>query len=78
MPYSVEGKLVVAISSRALFDFEDENRVFEREGEDAYIALQFARLDDGQFLHDVSPEGVVRGFTAASFDSPSQVNIVDL
>ena len=45
MPYSVEGKLVVAISSRALFDFEDENKVFEREGEDAYIALQFARLD---------------------------------
>jgi 5'-nucleotidase len=45
MPYSVEGKLVVAISSRALFDFEDENRVFERDGEGAYIALQFARLD---------------------------------
>src|SRR3981081_3991080 len=45
MPYSVEGKLVVAISSRALFDFEDENRIFEREGEAPYIALQFARLD---------------------------------
>jgi 5'-nucleotidase len=45
MPYSVEGKLVVAISSRALFDFEDENRVFDHEGESAYIALQFARLD---------------------------------
>jgi 5'-nucleotidase len=45
MPYSVEGKLVVAISSRALFDFEDENRVFEKDGEDAYIALQYARLD---------------------------------
>ena len=45
MPYSVDGKLVVAISSRALFDFEDENRVFERDGEAAYIALQFARLD---------------------------------
>ncbi len=45
MPYSVEGKLVVAISSRALLDFEDENRIFERDGEDAYIALQFARLD---------------------------------
>ena len=45
MPYSVEGKLVVAISSRALFDFEDENRVFEKEGEPAYIALQYARLD---------------------------------
>ena len=38
MAYSVDGKLVVAISSRALFDFEDENRVFDREGEGAYIA----------------------------------------
>ena len=45
MGYSVEGKLVVAISSRALFDFEEENRIFERDGEGAYIALQFARLD---------------------------------
>jgi 5'-nucleotidase len=45
MPYSVEGKLVVAISSRALFDFEEENRIFEKDGEGAYIALQYARLD---------------------------------
>jgi 5'-nucleotidase len=45
MPYSFEGKLVVAISSRALFDFEEENRVFERDGEPAYIKLQFDRLD---------------------------------
>jgi 5'-nucleotidase len=45
MPYSVEGKLVVAISSRALFDFEEENLVFDRDGESAYIELQFARLD---------------------------------
>jgi 5'-nucleotidase len=37
--------LVVAISSRALFDFEEENRVFEKDGEPAYIALQYARLD---------------------------------
>ncbi|MCX7960818.1 MAG: 5'-nucleotidase [Burkholderiales bacterium] len=46
MPYSVEGKLVVAISSRALFDFEEENRVFEAEGERAYIELQFSRLEE--------------------------------
>jgi 5'-nucleotidase len=45
LAYSVEGKLVVAISSRALFDFEEENRVFEKEGEGAYIALQYGRLD---------------------------------
>jgi len=45
MPYSVDGKLVVAISSRALFDFEEENAIFHRDGESAYITLQFARLD---------------------------------
>ena len=45
MAYSVEGKLVVAISSRALFDFEEENRVFDAEGERAYIDLQYSRLD---------------------------------
>ena len=45
MAYSVEGKLVVAISSRALFDFEEENRIFDRDGEPAYIKLQFERLD---------------------------------
>ncbi len=45
MPYSVEGKLVVAISSRALFDFEEENRVFEAQGEAAYLELQYSRLE---------------------------------
>ena len=45
MPYSVEGKLVVAISSRVLFDFEEENRVFDAQGERAYIDLQYERLD---------------------------------
>jgi 5'-nucleotidase len=45
MPYSVEGKLVVAISSRALFDFEEENRVFDAQGERAYIELQYSRLN---------------------------------
>ena len=45
MPYTVDGKLVVAISSRALFDFEEENRIFDRDGEAAYVALQLGRLD---------------------------------
>ncbi|MSQ64290.1 MAG: 5'-nucleotidase [Betaproteobacteria bacterium] len=45
MPYSVEGKLVVAISSRALFDFEEENRVFDAQGERAYIDLQYSRMN---------------------------------
>ena len=38
-------QLVVAISSRALFDFEEENQVFETADDRAYIELQLARLD---------------------------------
>jgi len=45
MSASLEGKLVVAISSRALFDFEDENEVFEQGDDRAYMALQLQRLD---------------------------------
>jgi 5'-nucleotidase len=45
MPTSLVGRLVVAISSRALFDFEDENRVFEASDDRAYMQLQLQRLD---------------------------------
>jgi 5'-nucleotidase len=45
MPASLEGCLVVAISSRALFDFEEENRVFEAHDDRAYMQLQLARLE---------------------------------
>ncbi len=40
MPASFDGKLVVAISSRALFDLEDSNRVFEERGVEAYYQYQ--------------------------------------
>ena len=39
-------KLVVAISSRALFNFEEENRIFESGDPQAYMALQLQRLDE--------------------------------
>ena len=45
MPQTLDGKLVVAISSRALFDFEDENRVFETGEAQTYMRLQLDRLD---------------------------------
>jgi 5'-nucleotidase len=45
MPASLDGQFVVAISSRALFDFEDENRVFEASDDRAYMQLQLARLE---------------------------------
>ena len=59
MSASLEGQLVVAISSRALFDFEEENQVFETgfaqdpsqdtppgvKKDAAYMKLQLERLD---------------------------------
>ena len=46
MPVTLQGQLVVAISSRALFDFEEENRVFEQGDDRAYMQLQLARLEE--------------------------------
>src|SRR2546427_5806384 len=40
MPASFDGKLVVAISSRALFDLEESNRIFEEQGVNAYYRYQ--------------------------------------
>ena len=45
MAMTLNGKLVVAISSRALFDFEEENEVFEHADDRSYMALQLQRLD---------------------------------
>jgi 5'-nucleotidase len=45
MAASLDGKLVVAISSRALFDFEEENHVFEQGDDRAYMQLQLQRLE---------------------------------
>lgn len=45
MGVTLDNKLVVAISSRALFDFEEENRVFEGGDAAAYMRLQLERLD---------------------------------
>ncbi|MFN7836183.1 MAG: 5'-nucleotidase [Burkholderiaceae bacterium] len=52
MPLDLNEKLVIAISSRALFDFEEENRIFETHDDRAYMALQMARM------HDPAPIGV--------------------
>lgn len=45
MATNLDGQLVVAISSRALFDLEEENLVFEQTDDRAYMKLQLDRLD---------------------------------
>jgi 5'-nucleotidase len=46
MPATFDGKLVVAISSRALFDLEESNRVLEQDGVEAYFQYQRAREEE--------------------------------
>lgn len=45
MAVTLDDKLVVAISSRALFDFEEENRLFDPDHPQSYMQLQLDRLD---------------------------------
>jgi 5'-nucleotidase len=45
MAVSLDGRLVVALSSRALFDFEEENRLFEQTDDRAYMQMQLERID---------------------------------
>ena len=45
MPVSLDDKLVVAISSRALFNLEEENTLFESGDDTGYMKLQLERLD---------------------------------
>ena len=44
MAVTLQDKLVVAISSRALFDFEEENRIFDTQDSREYMRLQQERL----------------------------------
>ncbi|MDK2083314.1 5'-nucleotidase [Aliarcobacter butzleri] len=45
MAYNLNDKLVIAISSRALFDLEEENQIFEKDGLDAYYKYQLENQD---------------------------------
>lgn len=46
MPASLDDKLVIAISSRALFDLDDSHRVFREEGLQAYSEYQIAHEEE--------------------------------
>ncbi len=45
MGYDLDKKLVIAISSRALFDLEEENKIFEEKGLDEYYKYQIDNED---------------------------------
>ena len=45
MPDKLDNKLVIAISSRALFNLDDSHEIYEREGLEAYSTYQIERED---------------------------------
>jgi 5'-nucleotidase len=46
MSLNLDDKLVVGISSRALFNLEEENRIYNEEGLTTYSAYQIAHEND--------------------------------
>ena len=64
MPESLEDKLVVGISSRALFDLTDANEVFEQGGLSAYRAYQ--REHEHDTLEPGTAFPLVRGLLAVN------------
>ncbi len=73
---TLEGKLVVAISSRALFDFEEENRVFEQSDDRRYMQLQLNRLDAPAKAGAALP--LVRKLLAFNSNDTQRVEVVIL
>lgn len=46
MPLKLDDKLVIGVSSRALFDLESENEIFENKGLEAYCEYQLSHEKD--------------------------------
>lgn len=46
MPYQLDNKMVIGVSSRALFDLTIENGIFERDGVEAYCKYQIEHEKD--------------------------------
>lgn len=66
MPYSLANKLVIGISSRALFDLDESDEVFRRDGLAAYRAFQREHEDD--VLSPGTAMSLIRGLL--NIDSP--------
>ena len=60
MAYDLEEKLVIAISSRALFDLEKENRLFDKKGLKYYYDHQIA--EEGKILKPGAAFGFIQNF----------------
>ena len=77
MPYSLSGKLVVGISSRALFDLDEADEVFRTEGLAAY--RQFQREHENDVLEPGTAMPLIRGLLAIdAVQTPERERLVEI
>ena len=76
MPTNLDDQLVVAISSRALFNFEEENAVFSEGDPRPYQKLQLDRLD--QPAHEGIAFPLVKKLLAFNGSDQKKVEVVIL
>ena len=76
MPSPPLEQLVVAISSRALFDFEEENQIFEKADDRVYMRMQLDRLE--QPAKPGVAFRLVRKLLAFNADAVKRVEVVIL
>ena len=70
MQYRLDAKLVVAISSRALFDLEESHRVFVEQGVEAYC--QYQRKRENEILDPGVAFSLVRKLLALNEDQSAK------
>tara|TARA_R110000868_G_scaffold8205_7_gene42766 strand:+ start:82295 stop:83221 length:927 start_codon:yes stop_codon:yes gene_type:complete len=71
MPINFDGKLVVAISSRALFDLEESHHIYENEGVEAYA--QYQTTHENEILEPGVAFGLVKKFLTLNINSDETV-----
>jgi 5'-nucleotidase len=76
MPATLDGKLVIAISSRALFDFEAENEIFDANDDTQYMQLQLTRLESP--ARPGVAFGLIKKLLAFNTDDQQRVEVVIL
>lgn len=74
MPYDLTSPLVIGISSRALFDLEEENKIYEEQGVEAFSQYQ------REHENDILPKGpafqLVKAFLR--LNQPEQKRLVEV
>lgn len=76
MPVNFTGKLVIGISSRALFDLDESHEIFEKEGLEAYAHYQ--RTHEEEVLKPGHAFGLVQKFLRLNEGRKSDDNLVEV